>query len=246
MAITSLLSLPESLDRRIWFVLDELAALGQIELLQLGLQEGRKNGGCFVCAFQSNHQMTQVLGDVSSKIILELFATRVIYAPLSVETAKEDASLIGEYIEQRWNESESENNGGGGGSSGRSYSQQISGERPAVTATDLRRLKPGQGYLLAGFYPPAKIEIPLYGKLNKDRVPFFVQAPDQPRQAPPASKPSQPEVPPAAETPAKLQKPKKPRARKPVAKSKKATDQEHFEFMGGEEPPPGDPPHWLD
>ncbi|ONC30059.1 hypothetical protein AQ915_20605 [Burkholderia pseudomallei] len=246
MATSRLLSMPEDIDRRLWFILDELAELGLIDKLQLLLQEGRKYGACVVAGFQHDAQMELVYGAVVARIILGLFATRLVYRPLDVKTAKEDASFIGEYIEERWNESESENNGGSGGSSGRSYSQQIAPERPAVTATDLRRLKRLQAYLLTEHYPPAKITIPVFKKINRNRQPFFIRAPEKPRAMPPANGlpaaaviPEAGKVPPAA-APAK---PKKPRARKPAAKPKAQDD---LAFVpDGEEPPPGDPPEWL-
>ena len=47
-AINALMVLPENQKRRLWFVVDELAALQKLPRLQTGLAEGRKYGGCFL------------------------------------------------------------------------------------------------------------------------------------------------------------------------------------------------------
>ncbi len=57
-----LLSLPESRDRRIWLIIDELPALNKIESLAMFLEQGRKFGGCGVIGFQQQSQLEERYG----------------------------------------------------------------------------------------------------------------------------------------------------------------------------------------
>jgi type IV secretory pathway TraG/TraD family ATPase VirD4 len=61
-AINALMVLPENQKRRLWFVVDELAALQKLPRLQMGLAEGRKYGGCFLVGFQSKPQLEDIYG----------------------------------------------------------------------------------------------------------------------------------------------------------------------------------------
>jgi hypothetical protein len=59
----ALLSMPENLSRRVWFILDELDSLNELPSLSPGLQEGRKYGGCFVTGIQDSGQLLATYGD---------------------------------------------------------------------------------------------------------------------------------------------------------------------------------------
>src|SRR3546814_5613732 len=58
-AASAVLGLPPSPDRRIWFVLDELADLPRVDNLARLLPEGRKFGAAVVLTFQALGQMRQ-------------------------------------------------------------------------------------------------------------------------------------------------------------------------------------------
>lgn len=75
MATISLLSLPESYNRRIWFICDELPTLNRQPQLAVALAEARKFGGCFVLGMQSIAQLAQVYGTNSAKAIYDLLNT---------------------------------------------------------------------------------------------------------------------------------------------------------------------------
>ena len=46
------MSLPENLDRRVWFVIDELPAFNRIPDFEKSLAQLRKYGGCVLAAAQ--------------------------------------------------------------------------------------------------------------------------------------------------------------------------------------------------
>lgn len=68
-AILETLSLAPSRDRRIWFQVDELDALGRIEGLKDAQARLRKFGGCVAIGFQSFAQVKSVYGDGAHTII---------------------------------------------------------------------------------------------------------------------------------------------------------------------------------
>ena len=68
-AILETLSLSPSRDRRIWFHVDELDALGRIEGLKDAQARLRKFGGCVAIGFQSFAQVKAVYGEAAHTII---------------------------------------------------------------------------------------------------------------------------------------------------------------------------------
>ena len=68
-AILETLSLSPDRDRRIWFHIDELDALGRIEGLKDAQARFRKFGGCVVIGFQSSAQVKAVYGEGAHTII---------------------------------------------------------------------------------------------------------------------------------------------------------------------------------
>jgi type IV secretory pathway TraG/TraD family ATPase VirD4 len=68
-AILETLSLAPDRDRRIWFHIDELDALGRIEGLKDAQARLRKFGGCVAIGFQSSAQVKAVYGEGAHTII---------------------------------------------------------------------------------------------------------------------------------------------------------------------------------
>ncbi|MDB5737346.1 MAG: type secretion system protein VirD4 [Sphingomonas bacterium] len=68
-AILETLSLTPDRDRRIWFHIDELDALGRIEGLKDAQARLRKFGGCVAIGFQSSAQVKAVYGEAAHTII---------------------------------------------------------------------------------------------------------------------------------------------------------------------------------
>jgi len=96
-AIFETLSLTPSMERRIWFQVDEMDALGRIEGLTNALARLRKFGGCVALGFQSYAQLRQVYGDGAETIIENVGNLLLLRSGLSDDggTAKLASQLIG-------------------------------------------------------------------------------------------------------------------------------------------------------
>ena len=77
-AIFEAMSAPEDRDQRLWFVVDELDALGAIEGLKDALARLRKFGGRCVLGFQSIAQVSGVYGAAGGQTIIENCGTTLI------------------------------------------------------------------------------------------------------------------------------------------------------------------------
>jgi len=97
-AILEALSLPASRDRRIWFHIDELDALGRIEGLKDAQARLRKVGGCVAIGFQSFAQVKDVYGEAAHTIIENCGNLLILRCGGSEDggTAKLASDLIGE------------------------------------------------------------------------------------------------------------------------------------------------------
>lgn len=85
-------------DRRLWFVVDELDALGAIDGLKDALARVRKFGGRWVIGFQSIAQVRGTYGDTEAQTIVENCGTTVILRCSASErggTAEFASRLIG-------------------------------------------------------------------------------------------------------------------------------------------------------
>lgn len=96
-AILETLSLPPDRDRRIWFHIDELDALGRIEGLKDAQARLRKFGGCVAIGFQSSAQVKAVYGEGADTIIENCGNLLLLRSGLSEGggTAKLASDLIG-------------------------------------------------------------------------------------------------------------------------------------------------------
>lgn len=96
-AILETLSLEPSTERRIWFHVDELDALGRIEGLQDAQARLRKFGGCVVIGFQSFAQVKQVYGEGAQTIVENCGNLLLLRSGTSEDggTAKLASELIG-------------------------------------------------------------------------------------------------------------------------------------------------------
>ncbi|MBN8816318.1 MAG: type IV secretion system DNA-binding domain-containing protein [Sphingomonas sp.] len=97
-AILETLSLEPARDRRIWFHIDELDALGRIEGLKDAQARLRKFGGCVAIGFQSFAQVKQVYGEGAQTIIENCGNLLLLRAGGSEDggTAKLASELIGD------------------------------------------------------------------------------------------------------------------------------------------------------
>lgn len=94
-AAKSILSLPQSFDRRIWFFLDELATLHRLPSLINTLSRGRKYGGCFVGAIQDIHQLRTLYGRDEAEVLTTLFNTHLCFRTSGPDSSAWMSKMMG-------------------------------------------------------------------------------------------------------------------------------------------------------
>ncbi len=95
-AASAVLGLPPSADRRIWFVLDELADLPRVDNLARLLPEGRKFGAAVVLTFQALGQMRHRYGPQIAESMLGCCNTKLFLQTIDSETRQWASQTIGD------------------------------------------------------------------------------------------------------------------------------------------------------
>ena len=95
-AASAVLGLSPSPDRRIWFVLDELADLPRVENLARLLPEGRKFGAAIVLTFQALGQMRNRYGANIAEAMLACCNTKLFLQTVDQETRKWASETMGQ------------------------------------------------------------------------------------------------------------------------------------------------------
>jgi len=131
-------------DRRVWFILDELASLNQLESLPTALAEFRKYGGCVVAGLQDIHQIESRYGREEGKAMLGLFNTKIVFRLNDYDTAKRVSDSFGEQETSEMIEGISF--GAHQMRDGVSLSDQRK-YRPVISPTDLMKLKNLEAYV---------------------------------------------------------------------------------------------------
>ena len=143
-AASAVLGLPPSPDRRIWFILDELADLPPVENLARLLPEGRKFGAAITLTFQALGQMRHRYTDNVAEAMLACCNTKLFLQTIDQETRKWASQTIGDCeIEMRT----------------ASDILSLGSEKPRTTLTTIRQIRPAviesdfrlpkhEGYLL--------------------------------------------------------------------------------------------------
>jgi len=94
-ASSAVLGLPLSSERRIWFILDELADLPRVENLARLLPEGRKFGAAVTLTFQALGQMQHRYGPDISEAMLACCNTKLFLQTVDQETREWASKTIG-------------------------------------------------------------------------------------------------------------------------------------------------------
>ena len=170
LAIREILSLPADFDRRVWFVADELDSLGRVNSLDSALSRGRKYGLSMIATIQSVAQLERTYGHDTAKVLLSVFASKLVMRQGAAYDADHWSKEIGE--QEVWRTSRSQNTGASGGSSGTSES--IHNGR-LVLAADLMDLPKFSGYLRLADRPGIhRFTVPF--RKVEERFPAFVPA----------------------------------------------------------------------
>lgn len=143
-AASAVLGLPPSPDRRIWFVLDELADLPRVDNLARLLPEGRKFGAAVVLTFQALGQMRHRYGPQIAESMLGCCNTKLFLQTIDSETRQWASETIGtcEVEIQTMTDALAD-----GDNEARTTLGRMRRERPAVLESELR-LPKFEGFLL--------------------------------------------------------------------------------------------------
>ena len=154
---TSLMSLSEDPNRRLWFIMDELPALQKIESLQSLLSKGRKYGACVVSGIQSLSQFEEIYGHQGAKTILNLFNSKFFFRMEESSACDQISRWIGE--EEIEESKEGLSYGAHQMRDGVSLNSQKS-QRRLVLPTEIAQLKNLQCYVkLPGSFPVTKLDM---------------------------------------------------------------------------------------
>lgn len=204
-AASAVLGLPPSPDRRIWFILDELADLPRVDNLARLLPEGRKFGAAVVLTFQALGQMQHRYGPQIAEAMLGCCNSKLFLQTIDSDTRVWASQTIGECeIEiQTMTDALAE-----GDDMARTTLGRMRKMRPAVLESELR-LPKYEGYLLLpDGLPVAKIKLAAdhIARRGDARQPGFLpgdpktmlwQQASQTSQVSRATSPSPPSAPPS-------------------------------------------------
>ena len=95
-AMRSLMQMSIDLDRRMWFISDELPSLQKLKELETCLTEGRKFGACALLAIQSPAQIEMIYGHHNARVIIGNCATKVAFFEQDPTIAKQISQIFGE------------------------------------------------------------------------------------------------------------------------------------------------------
>lgn len=87
-AISAILSLPEKLDRRIWYAVDELTSMQAVPSLAKALTHAPKYGGCGLIGYQSKPVLEKIYDDRTAAALSGGCAIHCIYRANDIETAE--------------------------------------------------------------------------------------------------------------------------------------------------------------
>jgi type IV conjugative transfer system coupling protein TraD len=139
LAVKALMDLKPDSNRRIWFIVDELASLHQLSTLDTALAEARKYGGCFVIGFQNLSQIEDIYNPTVAKVLSDLTVSKLIFETVDPMNARRFSEMLGE--QEVLESSETVSSGANEIRDGVSFSHQKRFQ-PLVRAADIMQLKP--------------------------------------------------------------------------------------------------------
>ena len=222
-AVRALMSRPRDPGRRIWFIIDEMAALQKLPSIMDGLARGRQFGAAFVLGIQAQSQLRDIYGRDGAQTLSSVCRTKLILAAADAETATWYADFLG-----RAEESRSLENVSFGANTIRDgvVVQRSEKTEHLVIPEEILNLRSLEGFLkLPEGFPLTKVKVPLV--IREDAEPAFLPREDQNQLVTRAHAPH---------TVAAMQQ---AMAGKPRPKRRSGGDQEDL-FQGGPPPRPRD------
>lgn len=145
LAIANLMRHDSPQNRRVWFIMDELAAFGRFPSLAKLMQEGRKYGTCVVAGLQSSSQLFAHYGSGEASNLFALFKTKFAFQSDDPMMGKLYSSICGSETVTRQQKNTSF--GANTFRDGISYNEQQQ-EKPLVKLDDFASLGVGECYTL--------------------------------------------------------------------------------------------------
>jgi hypothetical protein len=164
---TSILSLSDNEDRRLWLILDELASLEKLASLKSGLTKGRKKGLRVVAGLQSTAQLEDIYQQQEAQTLRACFRSLVVLggAKTDPKTCEDMSKSLGEHEVERDRQSKSSNNKNSGTSTNIMLDR---AREPVVMASQIASLPELTGYVaFAGNRPIAKIKLEILRFANR-------------------------------------------------------------------------------
>ncbi len=166
LALVEAMSLEPTDDIRLIFVLDELASLSKLKVLDVAFTEARKYGIVSIVGIQNLSQMDEIYGEDLTKVFVANLQNKLILRTEEESSATRMADTLGKEEIEEVNESNSfgvESSRDGVSLSGKRL------ERHLVTPTQITILPDLTGYLkIAGDYPLAKVVIKYKSRKNHE------------------------------------------------------------------------------
>jgi type IV conjugative transfer system coupling protein TraD len=166
LSLCQLLDIGIKEDRRLWFIIDELASLGKLPALPTLMSEGRKYGSCIICGLQSLNQLYSLYGQYEGSSIFGQFGTSFFFRNTESLIAKQISDISG--METITRQQKNTSFGANEFRDGISYNEHQQ-KKPLIEPSDLSSLATGSCYV---FLPEpdvrmAKIKVPYNNKANK-------------------------------------------------------------------------------
>lgn len=165
LAISSTLSMNEDLNRRIWYLIDELQALGQLVSMHTALAESRKYGGCFVIGFQGYSQACKIYTKEGVEGLFDCISTFIFTRCNGANTAEWAEKQLGKSEQIESNQTLSYGQRDVRDSQGQNQTKQ---QRASVLASELQNLPDLHAYIRFGRgIPNTKVE---FKYINREKI----------------------------------------------------------------------------
>lgn len=162
LALVEGLSLSESQERGLWFVMDEVDSLGKVTSLRSGLTKLRKYGGRCVLGVQTVAQLRTTYGRDEAQTLIANTSVKCILRAGDAETAKSMEHELGEQEIERSQVNDSFSTNEQGQSQSQSYSTQVV-RQSAVLASEVMGLPDLHGFLKLPGDEIARIKVEYVG-----------------------------------------------------------------------------------
>ena len=164
---TSILSLSDNEDRRLWLTLDEIASLEKLASLKSALTKGRKKGLRVIAGLQSTAQLEEIYQKQEAQTLRACFRSLVVLGGAKTDpmTCEDMSKSLGEHEVERDRQSKSSNSKNNGTSTSIVLDR---AREPVVMSSQIASLPELTGYVaFAGDRPIAKIKLEVLRFANR-------------------------------------------------------------------------------